>query len=1074
MNVLYGYDKKDITAWLMHRVNEKIRAKQDGTVIIVPEQYSFDAERMLCTYCGNTVSRYAQILSFSRLLYRVSCLYGGVCRKILNGETKLIALAMALEQIESELRVFSSSRQNPDELLAISEEIASLKSAGIRWTQLRAAAAALEGSTAQKLQELSLILETYDMVCEKSGADPTDSLYYLSNLLWENEFSNGREFLIDGFSDFTAPQFDVLRTLISKRAEITIGFVCDNPESGNAIFHSTRECISKLRTLCKSFGIPFQLTCVNQPASQNRYALHRSLLREEIISDTTAAIVSCEDLPSECEQVVATIRTLFQNGARYRDITIACPDKQRCLPYLLPALSAAGLPVYWANRHMLSQEPTVQALLDVLQACLSGYPFEIMLHYIKSPLSGLSGSDAAALSLYASCWEIHGNRWEKDWDMSPGGLGETLKSHDETALKELNKLRKKVITPLKKLRTDFKKSLDAAECANSVCSYLNHIGFPGILEKLSQEPAVSEKRAQELSQIVSALEQILTQLSLLLNGSACTADDFVRYFRGMTDQHELKTVPAGIDSVLVDDFSGLRFKMSRHLLVIDADNNSAIQANAPKSILSEDDRIAMRKLPELVPLPLAPDYLNRSNLSVYSLLSSWSKSLTLFQKAGISSILCSKIAAACPRHITIQADKAAAINAETAISTLSDAQLSDLTSLLNPDAAVKLKNLNEIVQAAVRYQPEQPSESIPSNYPPDIDDYSATKISSFFKCPAQYYYQCILQLRRENSLDFGNSVKGILVHRVLEILLSGEMMPDCSINDIVNHAIQTAVSELLPDWCMESNRFVFLLNQAVHEVHRFALQILEELSRSDFAPSFLEHRIQDQQYLSGVTITGSVDRIDTCLLDGHLYFRVIDYKTGHAPDAYSDVIAGTGLQPLIYLFSVVGNFPSTETTDNSNPPAVAGYLYNQLSKPLITQKNPSKESASSGPHSGMILNSKAVLDAMYHANGDQSALPVTFDEAGNPIGDLASAREFNLLNTFVKSKLDYMQKQIHCGSFAASPLDEKASDGGPCRYCSYASLCEQISPNPEHRVRTKYNKDDFWREVSAQQNIEEL
>ena len=40
-------------------------------ILIVPEQYSFEAERALCRRGGDSVSRYAEVLSFTRLASRV-------------------------------------------------------------------------------------------------------------------------------------------------------------------------------------------------------------------------------------------------------------------------------------------------------------------------------------------------------------------------------------------------------------------------------------------------------------------------------------------------------------------------------------------------------------------------------------------------------------------------------------------------------------------------------------------------------------------------------------------------------------------------------------------------------------------------------------------------------------------------------------------------------------------------------------------------------------------------------------------------------------------------------------------
>ena len=51
---------------------------------IVPEQYSHETERALCARGGDTISRYAEVLSFTRLAARVFSVCGGVCEEYLD------------------------------------------------------------------------------------------------------------------------------------------------------------------------------------------------------------------------------------------------------------------------------------------------------------------------------------------------------------------------------------------------------------------------------------------------------------------------------------------------------------------------------------------------------------------------------------------------------------------------------------------------------------------------------------------------------------------------------------------------------------------------------------------------------------------------------------------------------------------------------------------------------------------------------------------------------------------------------------------------------------------------------
>ena len=74
----------DRTALSRHLADKLVRqaAAEPGQILLVPEQFSHEAERTLCQVGGDGISRYAEVLSFSRLWNRVAAAYGGAARPI--------------------------------------------------------------------------------------------------------------------------------------------------------------------------------------------------------------------------------------------------------------------------------------------------------------------------------------------------------------------------------------------------------------------------------------------------------------------------------------------------------------------------------------------------------------------------------------------------------------------------------------------------------------------------------------------------------------------------------------------------------------------------------------------------------------------------------------------------------------------------------------------------------------------------------------------------------------------------------------------------------------------------------
>ena len=60
------------TAAINREIRQAVEQRRGGRLLIVPEQYSHEAERELCRTCGDALSLYAEVLSFTGLSRRVA------------------------------------------------------------------------------------------------------------------------------------------------------------------------------------------------------------------------------------------------------------------------------------------------------------------------------------------------------------------------------------------------------------------------------------------------------------------------------------------------------------------------------------------------------------------------------------------------------------------------------------------------------------------------------------------------------------------------------------------------------------------------------------------------------------------------------------------------------------------------------------------------------------------------------------------------------------------------------------------------------------------------------------------
>ena len=104
LELLHGPDRTANSMELLARICENAAHGVAGQILIVPEQYSHETERALCECGGDTISRYAEVLSFTRLASRVFSVCGGVCEEYLDENGRILTLYLAAQQVREQLK----------------------------------------------------------------------------------------------------------------------------------------------------------------------------------------------------------------------------------------------------------------------------------------------------------------------------------------------------------------------------------------------------------------------------------------------------------------------------------------------------------------------------------------------------------------------------------------------------------------------------------------------------------------------------------------------------------------------------------------------------------------------------------------------------------------------------------------------------------------------------------------------------------------------------------------------------------------------------------------------------------
>ena len=155
------------TEYMRRLLADRALAGQGGTVMLVPEQYTFETEKAMLRLAGPVRGNAIPVYSFTRLAEAVFRREGGAVGRRLSDGGRRILMASAIEACQDRLEVYAaaaqSGRVNDVMLTAVNE----MKMCGIAPGDLREAARGLGGrGLGKKLSELALLYDTYNGLVE--------------------------------------------------------------------------------------------------------------------------------------------------------------------------------------------------------------------------------------------------------------------------------------------------------------------------------------------------------------------------------------------------------------------------------------------------------------------------------------------------------------------------------------------------------------------------------------------------------------------------------------------------------------------------------------------------------------------------------------------------------------------------------------------------------------------------------------------------------------------------------------------------------------------------------------------
>ena len=1090
LTLLCGRSGSGKTARVLARLREGAERGVGGRIMLVPEQFSHEAERSLAAALGPKSSLFAEVLSFTRLANRVAAECGGAADVVPDRGAKLLMLSLAVSRVSTRLTICGGRAARTGYLENILRAVEELDGAGVSDDAMLSAAEAAGGAVAEKLSDLSVIREAYSQVRAELLPDPREVLDRLIDRLPGSNVGSGGVF-VDGFTDFTGKELAVLDRFLQRGVDMTVTLTTDGSDAEE--FSVCEKTARALAETAARRGVRCEIVRLRSVPEKPPELLHL----DTALTDYSAPkfegearaveIYRAGTREEECALAAARILDMMRADPtlRRRDFIVAAPGYGSYAPACESVMREYGVAAYSGRKTDVMQKPLVRLVTSALDAVTGGWRSEDVFAFLKTGLTGVAAEDVDALENYCLTWDVRGSSmWTRgeSWTMNPNGRAYELTEADERLLERINSVRASAALPLAELEKALGNASTVGEKTKALWAMLEGLGLS---ERLAERAARlretdQAQSADETDQLWGILTDCLEQLYAVLGPVETDDADFARHVKLILSQYEVGTIPASLDAVTLCDLDAVRGRPKRCVIVLGATADAIPSSGAASGIFSFDEREKLAGLG----IDIGGDgdeSVARELFTVYSALTAATEKLILTwpengERKSRPSFIVSRVSdilgvepkpAYAPESMTYAVSPCLrlAVGGSGAWSASASEALS-----LKAERAARLDDLRRRLTVD---KSDLAPESVSALYGKEFR-LSATRAEDFTKCRYEYFVKYGLRASPRKKAEFDGAAIGTFAHYILEHVIR-------DVKDLGGFACadeetcEELAEKYLAEYCdmllagrEKSGRFKYLLGQTKEKVRRIAREVVAELRDSDFEPLDFELSFDDGGDLppgvisadgTSVRLSGKIDRVDGWTEGDTLYVRVADYKTGTKEFSLSDVWHGLGMQMLIYLFLLAKE--GGERYGKKIEPA--GVLYLPTRDKILsmaresTDKQIEDKRKKENERTGIALDKPELLKAM-----DKSGVRLSFkNDSGKGAVSLASAERLGKLSKLVDKNLTDIALEIKKGSIGAEPI-RFTNQNSSCTYCEFASACPFDPARDRMKSFKKLSDDDVW------------
>ena len=1089
LNIYYARESTDKEKFIFENITP-------GSFVIVPDQYTLEAERRAFRHMKVKGLPDIEILGFSRLGDKVLNATGRDGRVLIDKYGRQMLLTGIILRQKENLEIYKGFEEKNSFVEMVNNFISEVKQHGMNCEGLEAVAEGLDESSLlrKKLKDICCIFREYEKAIEGRYTDSEDYIDTIVSRIPEARFVAGRTIWIYGFDCFTPKNFDMIGELIRNAGDVNIVMTYDEGGNDAQIFEITGAVIAQLEKLAFDMGADLSVKAIEGYHKNRSVAIEHlerqlySLPAEPVEDCGGITLVHAAGVYQEAETAALYIMELVRDkGLKYRDIAVICNSMDKTAPVITRVFERYDIPVFIDVKRKIVSSAAVIFILTVMEIIVSGYESSRIFRVLKSGFTDFTEDEIEELENYSLKYRITGSGWKKDFTK-----GVTEYSGEE--LKALNNIRCRFIQMMSCFDDELKKGRTAGEKIKALYSFLTEVcHMPERIEEaaLRQAEAGFIEEAQESAQIWNIAAGLMEQLSELIGDEKYSTKDIERLLKAGFEDMETGVLPPVCDGISAGTAQRSRLGDIKALVIIGADEGVFPKGASDEGLLS-DDELELLESKDIHIGRLGRVKTQEETLGIYRSLAAPSEYLwigTSSTDSGGQQQKPSPVIAAIKKifpGLTEELDAVSRGNAAGLVS-VAGASVPHMADALR--AAMDGEPVDDIWKQALGWYRENDRETLDrleeglfftvrdyklekekalKLYKKDGRDLSLSpsRLEKYCRCPFAHFVDYGLRPHERRIFEMAGREIGDVYHEVL-MKLSEKLTTDgTDITDekslwmtITYEEYQALVKEILAEEIAgygdgilahtgEEEYRTARLSEIVEYIgwvlisHVRAGSIKEAAFEAPFRRGGSIPPIEIDAGDEKVYIEGIIDRIDI-LPDGSV--KVIDYKSGSEKFSVKEAKAGWKLQLMLYLKA------GLEYGRQHRQPA--GVFYFLIENPMIDMSKESREDIGSSLESkivnsfrleGAIVNDPVVIESIAGKFDGSSSIvqlktsPKGISGSGND--RLFERDEFTKLLNEVTDRVKETCEGIVSGDIKVAPK-QKDINMSACTYCKYKNIC---------------------------------